>query len=254
YSITTSALTAGAHTITATATDGSANTSSASSALSITIDTTSPTVSISTTSSNPTNDNPIPVTITFNSEADNMTENDITVVNGTTSNFVSPDSTSFYVDVTPSGNGAVQVSLGAGTAFDRAGNANTVSNTLSVTYDGTAPAFSSVSPSSSSSVSNANVGYTLSEAIASGTVTFTRTGGSADGSSPHVVNLTGSELNAGVRASAALTNAPSLVSGTIYTISFNGQDAAGNSATTVDVTNVTFDTTAPTLVSSNPAD
>ncbi|MBO6495055.1 MAG: hypothetical protein JJ978_05790, partial [Roseivirga sp.] len=89
YSITTSALTAGAHTITATATDGSANTSSASSALSITIDTTSPTVSISTTSSNPTNDNPIPVTITFNSEADNMTENDITVVNGTTSNFVS---------------------------------------------------------------------------------------------------------------------------------------------------------------------
>jgi methionine-rich copper-binding protein CopC len=254
YSITTSALTAGAHTITATATDGSANTSSASSALSITIDTTSPTVSISTTSSNPTNDNPIPVTITFNSEADNMTENDITVVNGTTSNFVSPDSTSFYVDITPSGNGAVQVSLGAGTAFDRAGNANTVSNTLSLTYDGTAPAFSSVSPSSSSSVSNANVGYTLSEAIASGTVTFTRTGGSADGNSPRVVNLTGAELNSGVRSVGALTNAPNLVNGTVYTISFDGQDAAGNSATTVDVTNVTFDTTAPTLVSSNPAD
>ena len=249
YSITTSALTAGAHTITATATDGSANTSSASSALSITIDTTSPTVSISTTSSNPTNDNPIPVTITFNSEADNMTENDITVVNGTTSNFVSPDSTSFYVDITPSGNGGVQVSLGAGTAFDRAGNANTVSNTLSLTFDGTAPAFSSVSPSSSSSVSNANVGYTLSEAIASGTVTFTRTSGTADGNSPHVVNLTGSELNAGTFSARALTNAPSLVSGATYTISFDATDVAGNSATTVSSTGVTFDNIAPTITS-----
>ncbi|WP_252946619.1 Calx-beta domain-containing protein [Roseivirga pacifica] len=256
YSITTSALTAGAHTITATATDASANTSSASSALSITIDTTSPTVSISTTSSNPTNDNPIPVTITFNSEADNMKENDITVVNGTTGDFASPDSTSFTVSITPSGNGIVQVSVAAGSAFDRAGNANTVSNTLSLTYDGTAPAFSSVSPSSSSAVNTANVGYTLSEAIASGTVTFTRTSGTTDGSSPHVVTLTGSELNAGARASAALTNAPTLVSGTIYTISFDGQDAAGNSATTVNITNVTFDNTAPIFdgVNSTPAD
>jgi gliding motility-associated-like protein len=113
--------------------------------------------------------------------------------------------------------------------------------------DVTAPVFSSVSPSSSSTVTNANVGYTLSEAIASGTVTFTRTGGTADGSSPHVVNLTGAELNTGVRASAALTSAPTLVSGAIYTISFNGTDAAGNGATTINSTAVTFDGTAPTF-------
>lgn len=145
YSITVSTLTAGAHTITATATDAASNVSGSSSGLSINIDVTQPTVSVSTTSSDPTNDSPIPVTITFNSEADNMKENDITVVNGTTGDFASADSTTFTVNITPSGNGAVQVSVGAARAFDQAGNGNTVSNTLSLTYDGTAPSISSVS-------------------------------------------------------------------------------------------------------------
>ena len=112
--------------------------------------------------------------------------------------------------------------------------------------DGVAPVFSSVSPSSSSSVNTANVGYTLSEAIASGTVTYTRTGGTADGSSPHTVSLAGTELNSGT-FSGALTNAPTLVNGTIYTIEFDGTDSAGNTATTVSSTSVTFDTTAPTI-------
>ena len=108
------------------------------------------------------------------------------------------------------------------------------------TSDTIPPVFSAVSPSSSSTITTANVGYTLSEALDSGTVTFTRTGGSADSSSPHEVVLTGTELDSGVRSSAALTNAPSLVSGAIYTISFNGKDAAGNSASTVSSTSVTF--------------
>ena len=43
-----------------------------------------------------------------------------------------------------------------------------------------------------------------------------------------------------------MTNAPTLVDGAIYSIAFNGTDAAGNAATAVTVTGVTFDTTAPT--------
>ncbi len=107
--------------------------------------------------------------------------------------------------------------------------------------DATAPVFSAVSPSSDSTVSSADVGYTLSEALASGTVTFTRTGGTADASSPHVVNLEGTELEEGTRAVAALTNTPTLVNGAIYTISFDGQDVAENMATTVNSMAVTFD-------------
>ncbi len=123
---------------------------------------------------------------------------------------------------------------------DAAANTATTVSSTSVSFDNTAPVFTGISPTTSSSISSADVGYTLSEALASGTVTFTRTGGTADGSSPHVVNLAGAELNAGTRASAALTNAPTLVDGTIYTISFDGTDAAGNSATTVSSTSVTY--------------
>jgi len=125
------------------------------------------------------------------------------------------------------------------------GAAGSLGNNKALVLDTSAPVFSAVSPSSSSTVNNANVGYTLSEAITSGSVTYTRTGGTADGSSPHVVALTGTELNAGIRALSALTNAPTLVNGTIYTISFNASDAGGNTATTVSSTSVTFDTSAP---------
>ena len=51
-------------------------------------------------------------------------------------------------------------------------------------------------------------------------------------------------MNSGTRASAVLTNAPTLVDGSIYTIAFNGTDFGGNLATEVSVTGVTYDTTA----------
>ena len=67
---------------------------------------------------------------------------------------------------------------------DKAGNATTGTQSgTSIAFDQSVPAFSSLSPSSNSSVKVADVGYTLSETIASGTVTYTRTGGTADGSS-----------------------------------------------------------------------
>ena len=116
---------------------------------------------------------------------------------------------------------------------DKAGNATTGTQSgTSIAFDQSVPAFSSLSPSSNSSVKVADVGYTLSETIASGTVTYTRTGGTADGSSPH------KSLSSGARSLAALSNAPTLVSGTTYEIDFNGVDAAGNAATEVSVTGI----------------
>ena len=107
--------------------------------------------------------------------------------------------------------------------------------------------FSSVSPSTNTIVNTTAVGYTLSEAIASGSVVWTRTGGTADGNSPHTVALTVTELNTGARGYAVLTNAPTLVDGTIYTIAFNSTDSAGNTSVPVSVTGITFDNTAPTI-------
>ena len=111
-----------------------------------------------------------------------------------------------------------------GTIIDNAGNEMSFSETV-VGTDGAAPVF--LYHTENSSVKVADVGYRLSETIANGSITYRRTGGSADGSSPHTVSLSGSELSSGVRTSAALTNAPTLTSGAIYMLEFNGTDLGG---------------------------
>ena len=115
-----------------------------------------------------------------------------------------------------------------------------------ITYDITPPEISEVGPSSGSYVNTKNVSYTLSEACASGTVTWTRTGGVADDNSPHEQALSGSELNAGEHSDILLTNEPNLISGTVYSITFNVTDNANNQVTSPTmVTNIMYDTGAP---------
>lgn len=144
----------------------------------------------------------------------------------------------------------VNIMFSNGLGVCKYGNAGSRSICLNKTreiVDITAPTFTSVSPSAGATVNTTAVGYTLSEAIASGSVKWTQTGGTVDGNSPHTANLFGAELAAGARASAVLTNAPTLVDGAIYKIEFNGTDAAGNT-TQVSVTGITFDDiTAPTF-------
>ena len=135
----------------------------------------------------------------------------------------------------------------AGTIIDNAGNEMSFSETV-VGADGAAPVFSSISPTENSSVAVADVGYRLSETIANGSIIFRRTGGSSDGSSPHTVSLSGSELSSGVRSSAALSNAPTLTSGGIYMLEFNGTDLGGNVGSELTITGVIFDGGAPTFV------
>ncbi|MBN8220942.1 MAG: Ig-like domain-containing protein, partial [Spirochaetes bacterium] len=126
-----------------------------------------------------------------------------------------------------------------------------------IVVDTTAPVISAVTPASSSSVNNTSVGYTLSEVCASGSVTWTRTGGSADaGGSPagtHTQALAGAELNAGA-FSGTITNNPTLVDGTIYSVAFNCTDLAGNVATTVTSTSVTYSPGVLTITSAETLD
>jgi methionine-rich copper-binding protein CopC len=137
-----------------------------------------------------------------------------------------------------------------------------------IVIDTTVPVISATAPAGSTSInsitSSSDVSYTLSEAIASNSgskITMTRTSGTADGSSPHTCTLKGAALNTGAHTAIDLsdttdscTSAQSLVSGTVYTFAFDAVDAAGNAATTVSNTSVTFDTSAPTQSSLNPAD
>jgi len=119
--------------------------------------------------------------------------------------------------------------------------------------DKIAPVFSNVSPGTNSYINNANIGYTINETLTSGTVKFTQTSGTTDNNSPHTQVLAGSELNSGTRSSGALTNAPTLVSGAVYRIEFDGIDLAGNSASTVSITGIIFDDTNPIISNPGPA-
>ncbi|MFZ1808551.1 MAG: Ig-like domain-containing protein, partial [Cyclobacteriaceae bacterium] len=244
----------GSHTVTISATDVAGNSNTAATAgtgpISYIIDNTAPTVVLN-------DDHPDAIV----RDADNVTISAVfTEANGiagtptitiaglapAVSNVPmsgGPLTWTYLWNVPTGNNGAHAVSI---SATDVAGNTNTAATAgtgpTSYTIDNTPPIISSTAPASSSSLGTTEVSYTLSEAVASGSITWTNTGGTPDGGSPHVQALTGSELNIGAHNSIILTNNPTLVNGAIYSMTFNATDAAGNTATPITNTNITFET------------
>jgi len=106
-----------------------------------------------------------------------------------------------------------------------------------VTIDTTAPDILNILPTQDSFISSADVGYELSENLASGKVKFINTTDNTE----EEINLTGSELNAGQKTLGALTNVPTLTHGKTYTIEINGTDLAGNNAVTQSVTGLKYE-------------
>ncbi len=74
-------------------------------------------------------------TLTFNENVTGLTLSDITVTNGVVSNLNSQSGNLYTVTVTPTANGAVTLFVAANLVADSAGNGNSASNTLSVTFD-----------------------------------------------------------------------------------------------------------------------
>ncbi|MFZ5631175.1 MAG: beta strand repeat-containing protein [Spirochaetota bacterium] len=240
------------YSIVATAADAAGNVSSASTpAYSLTIDTTAPTTqnAVYGTSSSRTGGGA--VTIAGQGPASDQI-------------WFAPSGTTTFTA------GATMTQAASGTALtinapatagsyklfvlDLAGNISSES-TATLTVDNTAPTISSVAPATNAFVNTANVSYTINEDCVAGSgsrVTWTQTGGTVDPGSPRTANLAGSELTAGTKTNIALTNAPALVSGAIYTVAFTCTDAAGNAATAVSSTNVTFDTTLPVITVTSP--
>lgn len=185
-----------------------------------------------------------PVAGTFNT-AQNVT---ISTTTGSSILCYSTDGSTPACDATPScttGNlysSAVNI---AATATLRAigcrsGYTNSTVTAGTYTIDTVAPVISATAPASSSSPTNTQVSFTFSEACASGSVTWTRTGGTADALSPHVKTLVGAELSSGAHNNITITNNPTLTNGSVYSVQFNCTDAAGNAATAVTNTAVTF--------------
>ena len=245
----------GTHTVTVDGDDVAGNAYAGSKSLVFTIDNTAPTLSPVTIASNNSTTTLAKetevITITFTSSEAIATPT-VTIAGASASSVNNISSATSWTATLTVAAGTTEGIAAISIAFaDLAGNNGTsvitTTDASSVRVDRTAPTITSVAPSASSFVNVADVGYTLSEAIASGTVTYTRTLGSADSGSPHRQNLSGAELNTGARSLAALASAPTLVDGAVYTIDFDATDAAGNAATQKSVAAVTFDTTLPTL-------
>ncbi|MEZ4705110.1 MAG: Ig-like domain-containing protein [Bdellovibrionota bacterium] len=216
--------------------DAAGNNNTAASQFSITYDGSAPTVSISSALSSPTNNSPIPVTITFSESVTGFVVGDITVGNGSLSNFAG-SGTTYTVDVTPSANGTVTVDVAGGVAQDAAGNNNTAATQFSITYDGSAPTVS-ISSALSSPTNNSPIPVTI---------TF----------SESVTGFVVGDITVG---NGSLSNFAG--SGTTYTVdvtpSANGtvtvdvaggvaQDAAGNNNTAATQFSITYDGSAPTV-------
>ncbi len=137
----------------------------------------------------------------------------------------------------PGGGGGGEGNNGGGTGGGSAG-------LIIVSYiDMTAPTLTLTLPVASTITNNTKVTYTVSENLGSGTITWTPTAG--PDVTTHVQSLTGGELNTPGQTNHTLTNNPTLVSESTYTVTFSGSDLAGNAATTITVIGVAYDNTPP---------
>lgn len=118
------------------ANDAAGNANTAGTALSVNYDVTGPTPTLSSASS--ATNAAFEVTITFNETVTGFTIDDLTVGNGAASAFEG-SGTTYTATITPEAEGSVSISVVAEIAVDAANNSNVISNTLTVTYDTTAP-------------------------------------------------------------------------------------------------------------------
>ena len=138
-------------------------------------------------------------------------------------------------------------------AADRAENELAVVLADSVIYDTTLPVFLDVVPATGGYVNSAVLQFTNSEILQAGSVTWLRTDGEADSGSPHTVEIPAEYFGSGPQETINIA-APNLVNGTIYQLTLNSIDKAGNISATTVLDNVHFDTEAPSVVIIYPPD
>ncbi|MEM7669454.1 MAG: Ig-like domain-containing protein, partial [Pseudomonadota bacterium] len=154
---------------TITVSDAAGNMSAELTVSPFTIDTDAPTVVLSTTVTDPTNVFPIEVQVQFSRAVENLVAADFALGNATPTTLSGADA-DYVLTISPDADGPVTMSLPADQANDPVGNLNTVSNTVSFVYDGTAPVLAEVTPVPTPS-NETSPSYTFSSDEA-GTIAF----------------------------------------------------------------------------------
>ncbi len=251
YTITTSALSAGAHSIKANTTDVAGNTSTDSSALSITIDVTAPAA--------PSAPDLAALSDTGTSNTDNITKDDTPDLQGTA---VSGSTVKLFEGATLLGSGAatggnwtITATLADGshtlkaTATDVAGNESGDSSILIVTIDTTAPA----APTTPNMTAATDKGASSTDNVTNdNTPIFS---GDAETSSTVKLYDNGTQVGSGLASSPYSITTSSLADGVDKPITADATDVAGNTGPASSALLVTIDTidpSAPAITDSDP--
>lgn len=105
-------------------------------------DDTPPTIAINGAPTIVNNTDPFNVTLQFSEAVTGVALGQVAAVNATTSNFATVNSSTYTLDVTPTGAGDLTIDYPADSATDAAGNGNIAATQVAVTYDDQAPSVS----------------------------------------------------------------------------------------------------------------
>jgi len=223
--------------------DGAGNTNTAVPPVTVVSDTPAPTAVVDTTEPDPTSANPIPFTVTFSESVTGFVAGDITVSNGTVTNF-SGSGANYSFDVIPSGSGVtVSVSVAAGVAADGATNGNQASNIITRQFNGTVVS-ATIAPVQSDPTNASPIQFT---------VTFGESVTGFDLTDLIVTNGTASNLQgSGANYTFDVTpTADGLVTVDLAAGAATGTVSGGS--TSAASASITSDTTAPTISITAPA-
>ncbi|MCA1325162.1 Ig-like domain-containing protein [Herbaspirillum sp. alder98] len=257
WSIMTSAMTEGTHTLHALSTDTSGNTSSVSSGLTITIDITPPTLVI--TSNVATLNSGATATITFTFSEDpgstfgwNGSTGDVVVTGGTLSAITGSGllRTAIFTPTAGTNSGTATITVAAGSYADLVGNSGGAGATPSISFDTLAPN----APSAPVMDSASDTGVSSSDGITRIT-TPSFTGTAEAGTTVTLYDTDGiTVLGSAVATGGNWSVTTSVLSEGLHIITARATDSAGNLGARSAGLGVTIDSTAPTVVITSNVD
>lgn len=120
------------------------------------IDKSPPTISITSVINSPTNVSPIPLTITASENITGLDFTDFNVTNGSIANFAGSGQ-NYTVNLIPTNNGTVNVTVNANSFLDAVNNSNTAPSSFVIQYDNVAPVVSGINRSNpNTQITNVN--------------------------------------------------------------------------------------------------
>ena len=227
----------GTYNVLATIDDGSGGLTNDLTSSELQIDTASPNLDIQGEPTITNTTNSYTVTFEFSEDVVGFDFSDVSIANGSLSNFIKVDDNTYTAQVTPNGSGNIQISVASGSAQDAAGNTSGATQATTI-YDITPPS----APTINSLTTNDTTPTITGAAEANSTVvvvvggaTFTIT---ADASGNWSVDTETATPTSGTFT--ALTEGS-------HEVSVTSTDAAGNSTSDISNNEITVDLTNPSI-------